>query len=318
MIGYGTWGLGGRDYGPISSNKATKLLEYSYKNKILMFDTAPLYGNGRSEKIIGNFLKKKDRKKIIISTKCGMLPHKGFDWKQDFSITRIISDLRGSLTRLQTGYVNYFLLHSPDLEKIDLKKIIDLSKVLKQTGLIKKFGISLRSPYDFKNYNLKNIVDVVEFNFNILDQRALDMNILKIIKSSKIISICRTPLCFGFLSDRKILKKNLSKSDHRKYYPKEQFKVWTKLKYHFSKYSDKYKHVSYSDFALHFCLSHGFDYVIPGMMEFSEIKNNIKINKISKIAKNDLLSIYSDYKKIEKNAFITKKNIILKRIKSKE
>ena len=46
-----------------------------------------------------------------------MLPHVGFDWKQDFSITRIISDLRGSLIRLQTGYVDYFLLHSPDLEK---------------------------------------------------------------------------------------------------------------------------------------------------------------------------------------------------------
>ena len=53
------------------------------------------------------------------------------------------------------------------------------------------------------------------------------------------------------------------------------------------------------------------------MMEISEIKNNIKIKKINKISKNDLLLIYSDYKKIEKNAFVTKKNIILKKIKSK-
>ena len=58
MIGYGTWGLGGRDYGPITLKKSLKLLNYAYKNNILMLDTAPLYGNGRSEKIIGSFLKK--------------------------------------------------------------------------------------------------------------------------------------------------------------------------------------------------------------------------------------------------------------------
>jgi len=66
MIGYGTWGFGGRDYGPITLKKSLSLLEYAYKNNILMLDTAPLYGNGRSEKIIGSFLKKKDRKKIIL------------------------------------------------------------------------------------------------------------------------------------------------------------------------------------------------------------------------------------------------------------
>jgi aryl-alcohol dehydrogenase-like predicted oxidoreductase len=309
MIGYGTWGFGGRDYGPITLKKSLSLLEYAYKNNILMLDTAPLYGNGRSEKIIGSFLKKKDRKKIILSTKCGMLPHKGFDWKQDFSVNRLVEDLQGSLIRLGTGFIDYFLLHSPDLKKINLDKIVLLSKILKKQGLIKKFGISLRSPLDFEEYNLEKKIDVVEFNFNILDQRALDINLLKLLKNKKIISICRTPLCFGFLSDKKILKKNLSKDDHRKYYPNAQFKVWTKLKNHFIKYKDDYNHTSYSDFALHYCLSNGFNYVIPGMMEISEIKENVKINKIKKISKRNLALIYSDYKKIENDAFITKKNI---------
>ena len=317
MIGYGTWGFGGRDYGPISLKKCLNLLEFANKNNINMLDTAPLYGNGRSEKIIGSFLKNKDRKKFIISTKCGMLPHKGFDWKQDFSINKLIEDLRGSLIRLETAYVDYFLLHSPNLKTIDFEKIILLSKILKKQGLIKKFGISLRSPLDFKRYKLENKIDVVEFNFNILDQRAIDINILETLKRKKIISICRTPLCFGFLTDKKILKKNLSKDDHRKYYPNEQFKVWTKLKNHFIKYKNQYSHSSYSDFALHYCLSNGFDYVIPGMMETSEIKENIKINKIKKISKSNLSLIYSDYKEIENDAFVTKKQKILKKIKSK-
>jgi aryl-alcohol dehydrogenase-like predicted oxidoreductase len=318
MIGYGTWGLGGRDYGPITLKKSLKLLNYAYKNNILMLDTAPLYGNGRSEKIIGSFLKKKDRKKIILSTKCGMLPHKGFDWKQDFSVNRLIEDLRGSLIRLGTGYVDYFLLHSPNLKTINLNKIVLLSKILKKQGLIKKFGISLRSPLDFKKFKLEDKIDVVEFNFNILDQRALDIKLFKFLRQKNIISICRTPLCFGFLSDKKILKKNLSKDDHRKYYPNTQFKVWTRLKEHFIKYKNEYNHSSYSDFALHYCLSQGFDYVIPGMMEVSEIKENIEINKIKKISDKNLALIYSDYKKIESNAFVTKKQKILKKIKYKK
>ena len=318
MIGYGTWGFGGRDYGPIKFKKSLKLLEYAYKNNIFMYDTAPLYGDGRSEKIIGSFLKNKNRKKFIISTKCGMLPHKGFDWQQDFSNNRLIEDLQGSLIRLGTSYIDYFLLHSPNLKTINLEKIIKLSKKLKKQGLIKKFGISLRSPTDFKKFKLENKVDVVEFNFNILDQRATDVNLLKKLKQKKIISICRTPLCFGFLTDKKILKKNLSKNDHRKYYPNAQFKVWTKLKDHFVNYKKQYNHKKYSDFALHYCLSNGFDYVIPGMMEIAEIKENTKINKIKKISKKNLALIYSEYKKIENNAFITKKQKILRKLKTKK
>ena len=49
VIGYGTWGLSGVDYGKISSNKSFKLLSYAYKKGINFFDTAPLYGDGRVE-----------------------------------------------------------------------------------------------------------------------------------------------------------------------------------------------------------------------------------------------------------------------------
>ena len=53
-LGIGTWGLGGEDYGKISSTQAYKLLFKSYNSGINFFDTAPLYGNGRSEKHLEN------------------------------------------------------------------------------------------------------------------------------------------------------------------------------------------------------------------------------------------------------------------------
>ena len=118
MIGFGTWGLGGMDYGPIKEKKALNLLNYAYKKRINFFDTAPLYGNGRSETIIGSFLRNKKRKKIIISSKGGMLPHRGFDWQQNFSFSNLLKDLNESLNRLNTDYLDYFLLHSPNIQKI--------------------------------------------------------------------------------------------------------------------------------------------------------------------------------------------------------
>lgn len=316
MIGFGTWGLGGMDYGPIKEKKALNLLNYAYKKRINFFDTAPLYGNGRSETIIGSFLRNKKRKKIIISSKGGMLPHRGFDWQQNFSFSNLLKDLNESLNRLNTDYLDYFLLHSPNIQKIRIKDMEEISSYLKSIGLIKKFGISLRSPYDFNKSKIFDLVDILEFNFNLLDQRVLDNNIFKKIKQKKITTICRTPLCFGFLSDNIIKKKELYKHDHRKYYPNSQFRAWTKLKDKFSSFKIKYKFESFSDFALSFCLSHNFDYVIPGMMNIREIDQNIDIQN-KKISKNDLNEIYKNYKDIENISFITNKKKILKNIKKK-
>ncbi len=317
-IGYGTWGLGGVDYGPVSEKKALKLLKYGIQKKINFLDTAPLYGNGSAEKIIGKLLESHSREKIIISTKSGMLPHRGFDWQQDFSINNILQDLSKSLLRLKTGYIDYYLLHNPNLKEINIKKIISFSQTLKKLNLIKKFGISLRSPKDY--FYIRGIkgIDVLEFNFNLLDQRACKLNLLNILKRKKIISICRTPLCFGFLTDNFIKKKKLSNLDHRKYYPSSQFRRWIEAKGMYNKILLNEKYKRYSDFALNFCLSHDFDYVIPGMLSIEEIKNNVNILKRKKLTQIKLKRIHDLYNKFDKKIFVTNKKQELKKLKKYE
>ena len=78
-------------YGKLKENPID-LIKYALKKNINFFDTAPLYGNGNVEKLIGS-LDKKTRNKMVISTKCGMLPHVGFNMKQDFDIVIIGLDL---------------------------------------------------------------------------------------------------------------------------------------------------------------------------------------------------------------------------------
>jgi aryl-alcohol dehydrogenase-like predicted oxidoreductase len=308
-LGFGTWGLGGEDYGHISTIYAIKLINFALKKKINFFDTAPLYGNGRSERLLGKVIKKFNRSKILIATKGGMLPHLGFDLKQDFSIKNLDRDLNNSLKRLNTSYIDYYLLHSPDLKSIDTKKIIFHFQQLKKNKVIKKFGISLKSPNDI--FLLKDFyadLDVLEFNFNLFDQRALDIKIFPLLKKYKIISICRTPLCFGFLQTKDINKKSLSTKDHRKnFWSDEQFSHWNNSKKFFLNYSASKKYSDFSQFALHFCMSWDFDYVIPGMMKKKDILSNIKVSSYSKINKNTLNNIYKKYKKLEEYIFVTKK-----------
>ena len=116
-LGYGTWGLGGKDYGPINEQDAYKLLSFAYDKGIKFFDTAPLYGLGQSERALGKLIQRIDRKKIIICSKCGMKPHKGFKMNQDFSENYVANDINKSLERLKTSYLDVVLLHSPEINQ---------------------------------------------------------------------------------------------------------------------------------------------------------------------------------------------------------
>lgn len=304
-IGYGTWGLGGVDYGKISEKQSFDLINFAIKKKINFFDTAPLYGDGRVEKLLGKVLEKHNRKKIMICTKCGMFPHRGFVMKQSFSSQKIKSDFYSSLDKLKTSYIDILLLHSPDIKKIKLDKILSVINELKKNKKLKFFGISLRNPKDIFLIDLKYLkkINYIETNFNLLDQRAYFQNILKHCKKYKIKTICRTPLGFGFLTDKKIKKNKLYKHDHRRNWSHEQFKKWEFYKKSFNRIKLKYK-ISLSEFAILFCLSHSFDYVIPGMLKKREIENNVSLNTKNKINNKDLREIRKIYLEIENQIFV--------------
>lgn len=308
MLGYGTWGIGGLEYGPLKKNQAIDLLNHSYKKGIRFFDTAPLYGNGKVLKIISEFIKKKNRKNFILCSKCGMKPHTGFKMLQDFSEKFIKNDCIKTLEILKTQYLDIMLMHSPDINIIDKKEAINSLLKLKNQNLVKKIGISVRSPSDIKKFGklIKNF-DYVEFNFNLLDQRALEDDTFNILKKFKINSICRTPLGFGFLSDKDIKKKNLTQGDHRLNWSSEQFENWNFYKKFFYFYQLKYNLNSLSELAILFCLSNNFEFVIPGMMSFKEIDLNIKTSKLKKINQKDLKDIFKMYKLINDKIFVQKR-----------
>lgn len=109
------------------------------------FDHADIYGQGASETVFGKAVLPRLREKLILQTKCGIVPGNRFD----FSYEHIVSSVEGSLKRLGTDYVDVLLLHRPDalMEPEEVAKAFDH---LKSSGKVLHFGVSNQNPYQMQ------------------------------------------------------------------------------------------------------------------------------------------------------------------------
>ena len=229
MLGSGLWGLGSDSYGEFSIDYAKKVIKYQIEKGISFFDTSDSYGDGRSEQILGEVLTELDiREDMKIATKVGLLPHKGFFMPSDFSLKYIQEKFKQSLSNLKTDYLDIYQLHSPSKESLSqIKESFPWLIKKKEEGLIKKIGISARSPNDAIFFLKHFPLDIIQCNFNLIDQRLIETGLLDFCKKKSIKIIARTPLAFGFLTGKLTSSKDqFTKNDHRYKWPQEQLDLW--------------------------------------------------------------------------------------------
>lgn len=294
-IGFGTWGLGGNSYGEVDDEISIKTLNLAFEKGVNFFDTADLYGNGHSEEIIAEAING-HRDKIIIATKGGTLPHRGFTMPQDFSEQHLAKALHGSLKRLKTDYVDLFQLHSPQIDDIERCNVINTLEQFKTAGKIREYGISARSPQDgllaIDKYNFP----VVQVNYNMADQRAAEINLFEASERNNTGVIIRTPLVFGYLAGKLTGGEKLQDSDHRSNWPKEQLMRWANAPRLFNE-MNKDKTRTLVQLALQFCLfKKAVSTVIPGMMNINEVKENIDSIYTEKLTDVEMEQIYHIYR----------------------
>jgi aryl-alcohol dehydrogenase-like predicted oxidoreductase len=304
VLGFGCWGLGGEAYGSIPEKKALKILDFSYEKKINFFDTSDLYGykdDGRSEIILGKAFKKK-RDKVIIASKFGLLPHKGWHMPECFEIKYLSGALERSLQRIQSDYLDIIQLHSPSIETLSNKKkmfeIINFLERKKKEGKIKYYGISTRTPQDakFVATNYSKYFKLLQTNFNLIDQRIIENGLIDICKEKKIKIIARTPLVYGFLTGKINQNSRFAKTDHRNKWSKKQLKIWSGAKSVFNEIANK-KKMTMTQLCLNFCMSHKEVLTtIPGMLNISQIKENIKSVDFVYLNNNLKKNIFNKYK----------------------
>lgn len=275
-VGFGTWGLGGDSYGPVNDDSSRQTLRLAFDMGITFYDTSDLYGNGHSEEILGEALHD-CRDRVVIATKVGTLPHTGFYMPQEFSEAGITRGIDASLRRLKSDWVDLYQLHSPPIDLPNWDDIIAKLERLKQSGKIRTYGISARSPADAKIAVERFGFGVVQVNFNMIDHRAIEDGLFDLCRKRRVGVIARTPLCFGYLSGNLTGDEEFQGRDHRANWPREQRYRWANSAELFAPLN-RGKQRTLAQLALQFCLSDDVvSTVIPGMMTCNEVKENTAI-----------------------------------------
>ena len=272
----GTWPISG-DYSEVQDKESIKMLKYAYKFGITEFDTAPNYGFGKSESLIGKTFEK-FRVKPKINTKIGN-NHKKY---KNFNIKILKETFENSLKLMMIKKVNTLYLHNP--KKIqNQKKIINFLKSLKKNNKINSYGLSISKGFKY-NDKFINKFDTIQLDYNILYLK----NVLNKQFKKKIVH-ARSPFASGtiFLNKK---DKIFSKNDFRyKWVTKERRKV---IKSQLKTIQKTFK-VNIYDFSLNFLFSDKFvKKIIFG------IKNKPQLESLFKsLKKIDRKSINSeDYK----------------------
>lgn len=141
-IGFGAWAIGGQAWGnDITDKNAMAALQEAWQQGINLFDTADCYGDGHSEALIGEFLLGQ-REKAVIVTKGGT-NYRVKERSKDFTRDYLIRSLDESLERLQTDYVDVYMLHVPNAQWQDEAHVLDTLREIKNSGKAHFVGLAM-------------------------------------------------------------------------------------------------------------------------------------------------------------------------------
>jgi aryl-alcohol dehydrogenase-like predicted oxidoreductase len=280
-IGYGAWGIGGRtagetSYGETDDKVSRAALERALALGINFFDTAGAYGDGRSERLIGEVLGSA-RAQVVIATKAGI---ERFGDTPDYAPDRLRRSLEQSLERLKTDHIDLLQLHDPPNDLFQASPEIHAAlEKFRSERLIRAFGVSAKSPADALAMLRTHSIPVMQVNLNMLDVRAVETGLLAIAREKGVGIIARTPLCFGFLTGVPA-DHEFEPGDHRRSWPRRQLELWRegtrRTQAIVASPGD-----SASQTALRFCLSFPeVSTVIPGILTDAEANENARASEL--------------------------------------
>ncbi|MFS1517302.1 aldo/keto reductase [Bacillus sp. SCS-151] len=196
-VGFGSWQLGNRkDWGEMNDDKAIKLVHEAINQGCNFFDTAPNYGLGKSEELLGKALVSK-RDQVIINTKFGHHSNN----TQNFDVSLLRQSLEGSLKRLNTDYVDSILLHNPPFQFLNGESPhYELLERLKEEGKIRAYGASVDSSVELFELLESTNSQVIEVMYNIFHQEPAKA--FQLAKDKGVGLIIKVPLDSGWLSGK--------------------------------------------------------------------------------------------------------------------
>jgi aryl-alcohol dehydrogenase-like predicted oxidoreductase len=211
-IGLGCWAIGS-EWGDVSKEDATEVLKSSLDHGINFFDTADVYGDGRSEKFIGELLKSTNEK-IYVATKSGrrLNPHTS----EGYNLKNIESFIDRSLINLGVDCIDLLQLHCPPSDVCSKKETYEMMDEIVKKGKISYYGVSVEKVSEAMDAIQFPNVKSIQIIFNMFRQKPAEEFFQEAAKRN-IAIIARVPLASGLLTGKMSQSSSFPTNDHRNY-----------------------------------------------------------------------------------------------------
>lgn len=211
-IGLGTWQLGA-DWGAVSEEDATAVLAASAERGVTLFDTADVYGDGRSESLIGAFLAARPEHDITVATKMG---RRLAQEPENYSPANFRAWTDRSRRNLGVDTLDLVQLHCPPTPVIEDGRTYDALDALVADGAIAAYGVSVETCAQALAAIARPNVTNVQIIFNPFRLKPLD-EVLRAAEAAGVAVFARVPLASGLLSGRYTAQTTFAADDHRTY-----------------------------------------------------------------------------------------------------
>lgn len=211
-VSFGTWALGG-DWGNVSKESALAALNHAIDCGVNFFDTADVYGNGRSEALIGEVLKERSER-VYVATKFGR--RDDFTNPENYTYDKVRSYCEDSLRRLQKEALDLYQIHCPTTEILTQSDVFTVLEDLKKEGKIRYYGVSVETD-DQGKFVLENTkASSLQVIVNVLRQKPVK-EMVALAKEKNVGVLARVPLASGLLTGKYTKDSVFPENDHRNF-----------------------------------------------------------------------------------------------------
>jgi aryl-alcohol dehydrogenase-like predicted oxidoreductase len=199
-VAIGTWAIGGWMWGGTDEAESIATIQAAFAHGINLVDTAPVYGFGRSEEIVGRAIAESGlRSQVLIATKTG-LQWEGGKVSRNASRARIMREVEDSLRRLQTDYIDIYQVHWPD-PLVTIEETADAMHMLLAQGKIRAIGVSNFSVGQMERFRHVAPLHALQPPYNLFE-RGIEADLLPYCRKNNIAMLGYGALCRGLLSGR--------------------------------------------------------------------------------------------------------------------
>jgi len=220
-IGIGTWAIGGWMWGGTDEKVSIKTLREAFDRGLNLVDTADVYGYGTSEKIVGKAIREHgNREDLVLVTKVGVRWDDQYKVKRDATRDYILREVDESRKRLNTDYIDVYMVHWPD-PLVSFEETASAMQQLLDEGKIRSIAVSNYSPDQMDEFRKTAPIHLNEPPYNLFE-RDIEQDVLPYSQEQDIKTLTYGALCRGLLSGKMSKDRAFKGDDLRQMDPKFQ------------------------------------------------------------------------------------------------